>query len=101
MLIHHQREVVLDSLRDFMSPDAIDRTLLSEDQFFNWRTLQRALEHARAWQPGAFRLFERLQNDFLQEHLKSCFRHGGWISHSIQHVTMGQAAFYRTQQSDV
>ena len=58
-------EVVLDSLRDFMSPDAIDRTLLSQEQFFNWRTLQRALEHARAWQPGAFRLFERLQNDFL------------------------------------
>ena len=49
-------EVVLDSLRDFMSPDAIDRTLLSQEQFFNWRTLQRALEHARAWQPGAFRL---------------------------------------------
>lgn len=58
-------EIVLESLRDFMSPDAIERTLLSDDEFFNWRTLQRAIEHARAWQPGAFRLFERLQNDFL------------------------------------
>ena len=58
-------EIVFDSLRDFMAPDAIERTLLDENEFFNWRTLQRALEHARAWQPGAFRLFERLQNDFL------------------------------------
>ena len=66
-------EVVLDSLRDFMSPDAIDRTLLSEDQFFNWRTLHARLEHARAWQPGAFRLFERLQTISYQEHLKFYF----------------------------
>ena len=58
-------EIVFDSLRAFMAPDAIERTLLDENEFFNWRTLQRALEHARAWQPGAFRLFERLQNDFL------------------------------------
>ncbi len=56
---------VFESLRDFMSPDAIERILLSEESFFNWRTIQRTLEHARAWQPGAFRLFERLQNDFL------------------------------------
>ena len=56
---------VFNSLRDFMSPDAIQRVLLSQEELFNWRTLQRALEHARAWQPGAFRLFERLQNDFL------------------------------------
>ena len=47
-----------------MSPDAIERSP-STEEFFNWRTLQRTLEHARAWQPGAFRLFERLQNDFL------------------------------------
>ncbi len=58
-------ETVFDSLRDFMAPDAIERILLSDDEFFNWRTLQRTLEHARAWQPGAFRLFERLQNDFI------------------------------------
>ena len=56
---------VFNSLRDFMSPNAIQRVLLSQEELFNWRTLQRALEHARAWQPGAFRLFERLQNDFL------------------------------------
>ena len=58
-------ETVLESLRDFMSPEAIERSLLSEEEFFNWRSIQRTLEHARAWQPGAFRLFERLQNDFL------------------------------------
>ena len=58
-------DTVLNSLRDFMSPEAIERSLLSTEEFFNWRTLQRTLEHARAWQPGAFRLFERLQNDFL------------------------------------
>ena len=56
---------VIKSLRDFMPPEAIDRTLLQEDAFFNWRSIQRSLEHARAWQPGAFRLFERLQNDLL------------------------------------
>ena len=56
---------VFNSLRDFMSPNAIQRVLLSQEELFNWRTLQRTLEHARAWQPGAFRLFERLQNDFL------------------------------------
>ncbi len=56
---------VLESLRDFMPPEAIDRTLLQEETFFNWRSIQRSLEHARAWQPGAFRLFERLQNDLL------------------------------------
>ena len=74
-------DVVLDSLRDFMSPDAIERTLLSKDQFFNWRILQRALEHARAWQPGAFRLFERLTKRLpSQEHLRFYFHRGEWIS---------------------
>jgi len=56
---------VIESLRDFMPPEAIDRTLLEKESFFNWRSIQRSLEHARAWQPGAFRLFERLQNDLL------------------------------------
>ena len=49
----------------FMKNDAIKGILLEEENRFNWRTLQRLISHAKAWQPSAFELLDRLQNDLL------------------------------------
>jgi hypothetical protein len=49
----------------FMKKNSIKRVLLEEDDRFNWRTLQRLISHAKAWQPSAFDLLDRLQNDLL------------------------------------
>ena len=38
--------------------------ILYEDSDFNWRTIQRLI-HAKAWQPSAFNLLDRLQIDLL------------------------------------
>lgn len=58
-------EVSVSELSKFVKRDAIPSLLLDEDATFNWRNLQRLISHARAWQPGAFRLLDRLQNDLL------------------------------------
>ena len=58
-------EKALAELTEFIRPDALDKILLDETSIFNWRSLQRLLEHARVWQPSAFRLLERLQLDLL------------------------------------
>ena len=49
----------------FMKQNSIRDLLLEEDNRFNWRTLQRLISHAKAWQPSAFDLLDRLQNDLL------------------------------------
>jgi len=58
-------EMAVRELSEFIRPDAINEVLLDEEAKFNWRSLQRLLAHARVWQPSAFRLLERLQNDLL------------------------------------
>ena len=49
----------------FMKKDTINDILLEGENRFNWRTLQRLISHAKAWQPSAFNLLDRLQNDLL------------------------------------
>jgi hypothetical protein len=39
--------------------------LLDENAIFNWRTLQRVVSHAKAWQPEVFQLLDRLQSDLM------------------------------------
>lgn len=67
--LHANEELDDDSsikeLKEFIRPDALPEVLFNEDGKFNWRTLQRLIEHSRVWQPSAFRLLERLQLDLL------------------------------------
>ena len=56
---------VPEELAVFMKHDSIKEILLVEENRFNWRTLQRLISHAKAWQPSAFELLDRLQNDLL------------------------------------
>lgn len=56
---------VPEELAVFMRHDSIKEILLVEENRFNWRTLQRLISHAKAWQPSAFELLDRLQNDLL------------------------------------
>jgi hypothetical protein len=58
-------DTAMRELSEFIRPDAMNNVLLDEEAKFNWRSLQRLLAHARVWQPSAFRLLERLQNDLL------------------------------------
>ncbi len=58
-------ETASRELNEFIRPDAMREVLLDGESKFNWRSLQRLLAHARVWQPSAFRLLERLQNDLL------------------------------------
>jgi hypothetical protein len=58
-------ELSVTELCEFLKRDTIPHLLLNEDTTYNWRSLQRLISHARAWQPGAFRLLDRLQNDLL------------------------------------
>ena len=67
--LQHQEEISTElsvtELCEFLKRDTIPHLLLNEDATCNWRSLQRLISHARAWQPGAFRLLDRLQNDLL------------------------------------
>ena len=67
--LQHQEEISpelsVTELCRFLKRDTIPHLLLNEDTTYNWRSLQRLISHARAWQPSAFRLLDRLQNDLL------------------------------------
>lgn len=70
-ILYLHNEEVLESekvpveLSVFMKKNSIKQVLLEEGDRFNWRTLQRLISHAKAWQPSAFDLLDRLQNDLL------------------------------------
>jgi len=70
ILYLHNKEVlnsnvVKRELSVFMREDLMEDILLDKDKQFNWRTLQRLIAHAKAWQPSAFDVLDRLQNDLL------------------------------------
>tara|TARA_B100001769_G_C21985621_1_gene529805 strand:- start:110 stop:979 length:870 start_codon:yes stop_codon:yes gene_type:complete len=46
-----------------IKPDKINEILLDQDLVFNWKTIQRFILHAKAWQPQLFQLIDRLHND--------------------------------------
>jgi len=54
-----------DELLSFISQERFEKLLLDDDARFNWRTIQRLVAHSRGWQPEAFLLLDRLQNDLL------------------------------------
>ena len=49
----------------FIIKGKLKSILYNQDSDFNWRTLQRLISHANAWQPSAFNLLDRLQIDLL------------------------------------
>ena len=58
-------DVAHDELKSFITEDCFESLLLDDKARFNWRTIQRLIAHSRAWQPEAFLLLDRLQNDLL------------------------------------
>ncbi len=67
--LHMEEELSTDmahqELKSFISEDRFQALLLDEEARFNWRTIQRLIAHSRGWQPEAFLLLDRLQNDLL------------------------------------
>jgi hypothetical protein len=67
--LHSEQELSTDKahdeLKSFIIEDRFEPLLLDKEARFNWRTIQRLLAHSRGWQPGAFLLLDRLQNDLL------------------------------------
>ncbi len=58
-------EDTLGELKEFINSTSIKPLLLDEESEFNWKRLQRLIEHARAWRGEVFDLLDRLQNDLL------------------------------------
>jgi hypothetical protein len=58
-------EKAYDELKSFIIEKRFKSLLLDNEARFNWRTIQRLLAHSRGWQPEAFLLLDRLQNDLL------------------------------------
>jgi hypothetical protein len=67
--LHSEQELSTDKahdeLKSFIIEDRFEPLLLDRDARFNWRTIQRLLAHSKGWQPEAFLLLDRLQNDLL------------------------------------
>ena len=58
-------DMAYSELKSFISEDHFESLLLDDNGRFNWRTIQRLIAHSRGWQPEAFLLLDRLQNDLL------------------------------------
>lgn len=69
LYLHNLGEVSDEGVRaefsSFMVKGKLEDILYNHDSDFNWRTLQRLISHAKAWQPSAFNLLDRLQIDLL------------------------------------
>ena len=70
LLYLHDLEEVSDAdvrkeFSTFIIKGKLKSILYDQDSDFNWRTLQRLISHAKAWQPSAFNLLDRLQIDLL------------------------------------
>ena len=69
LYLHNQEELsdeeVSAEINSFIKTGKVDDILYDADSDFNWRTLQRLISHAKAWQPSAFNLLDRLQIDLL------------------------------------
>ena len=66
----------ITELEQSIKPKAISDLLFDEDAIFNWRTLQRVVSHAKAWQPEVFQLLDRLQSDLMM--CSPSISRGGW-----------------------
>ncbi len=56
---------VRNEFTSFIKQGRVEEILYDSNSDFNWRTLQRLISHAKAWQPSAFNLLNRLQIDLL------------------------------------
>ena len=70
LLYLHDLEEISDAdvrteFSTFIIKGKLESILYDQDSDFNWRTLQRLISHAKAWQPSAFNLLNRLQIDLL------------------------------------
>jgi hypothetical protein len=81
-LLHLHQKGALDTqetlkeLQQSIRSQAIADLLLDEEAIFNWRTLQRVVSHAKAWQPEVFQLLDRLQSDLMM--CSPSTSNGGW-----------------------
>ena len=66
----------LNELQQSIRSRSIANLLLDEEAVFNWRTLQRVVSHAKAWQPEVFQLLDRLQSDLMM--CSPSISKGGW-----------------------
>ncbi|MGY8754935.1 MAG: hypothetical protein ACKVIR_04520 [Candidatus Poseidoniales archaeon] len=58
-------EDTIGEMKEFIKPMKLSTILFDEDSEFNWRRLQRLIQHARSWRSEVFDLLDRLQNDLL------------------------------------
>ena len=63
--------VAMKEIRSILTQEGIDSLLLDGDAKLNWRTIQRLILHARAWQPSSSKLIGRLQDDLIRGKLPS------------------------------
>ena len=66
----------IKELQQSIRSQSIPDLLLDENAVFNWRTLQRVVSHAKAWQPEVFQLLDRLQSDLMT--CSPSTSKGGW-----------------------
>lgn len=62
-------EETKSELKEIITPEGISNLLMDEKAILNWRSIQRLILHARAWQPSASKLIGRLQDDLIRGRL--------------------------------
>ena len=73
--------MAVKEISEFLILDKMDELLFNaesknENYQFDWLVVQRLLKHAKAWQPSAFLLLDRLQNDLVSG--SSEILHNSW-----------------------
>jgi len=62
-------EETKSELNEIITQEGISNLLMDEKAILNWRSIQRLILHARAWQPSASKLIGRLQDDLIRGRL--------------------------------
>lgn len=62
-------EETKNELGEIINSEGMSDLLLDESAILNWRSIQRLILHARAWQPSASKLIGRLQDDLIRGRL--------------------------------
>ena len=56
----------MKEVKSILTQEGIDSLLMNDEAPLNWRTIQRLILHARAWQPSSSKLIGRLQDDLIR-----------------------------------
>ena len=59
-------DVAMKEVKSILTKEGIDSLLMNDEAPLNWRTIQRLILHARAWQPSSSKLIGRLQDDLIR-----------------------------------